>query len=89
MDYKITEQQDGLHIDADVPPEAQQKLMVELAKCASGTCSCPSTQYDKMEKIDVVPGKGGVSIDLKAKSGETIDRADIERCLEHTAKLVR
>jgi hypothetical protein len=42
-----------------------------------------------MEKIDVVPGQGGVAIDLKAKSGETIDRTDIERCLEHTAKLVR
>lgn len=89
MDYKITEQKGGLRIDASVPPEEQQKLMTELAKCAAGTCSCPSTQYDKMEKIDVVPGQGGVAIDLKAKSGETIDRTDIERCLEHTAKLVR
>lgn len=89
MDYKITEQKDGLHIDAAVPAEAKQALMAELAKCAAGTCTCPSTQYEKMEKIEVVPGQDGVSIDLKAKSGETIDRADIERCLEHTAGLVK
>jgi len=89
MDYKISEQKEGLHIDASVPPEARHKLMEELAKCAAGTCTCPSTQYKKMEKIEVVQGEAGVSIDLKAKSGESIDRSDIERCLEHTAKLVQ
>ena len=89
MDYKIDEKTDGLRIDASIAPEAQQKLIEELAKCAAGTCSCPSTQYKKLEKIEVVPGQNGVSIDLKAKAGETIDRSDIEKCLEHTAKLVQ
>lgn len=89
MDYKIKNRNDGLHIDASIPPEEQQKLMVEFAKCAAGTCTCPSTQFGKLEKIKVVPGPFGVSIDLKAKSGESIDRADIEKCLEYTAKLIQ
>lgn len=89
MDYKIDEKVDGLHIDASVAPKTQQKLMEEMARCAAGTCSCPSTQYEKLEKIEVVPGQNGGSINLKAKSGEIIDRADIEKCLEHTAKIVK
>lgn len=89
MDYKIDEKKDGLHIDASAAPDAQPKLMEEMAKCAAGTCSCPSTQYGKLEKIEVVPGQNGVSIDLRAKPGETIDRADVERCLEHVAKIIK
>lgn len=88
MDYTITEKTGGLHIDASVPPEAQHKLMEELAKCAAGTCTCPSTQYDKLQNIQVEPDQNGVAIDLTAKPGETIDRADIERCLAHTARQV-
>lgn len=89
MDYAIKQDKEGLHIDVSAPQEEQQKLLEELAKCAAGTCTCPSTQYAKLEKIDVVPGQSGVSVELKARGGETIDPADIERCLEHTAKLIR
>lgn len=89
MDYEIKENGDGLHIDISAPQREQQRLLEELAKCAAGTCSCPSTQYDKLEKMDVVPGQAGVTVGLKAKAGETIDTADIERCLQHTAKLIR
>jgi hypothetical protein len=89
MDYQIKEKKDGLHIEATVPAEAHQQLMEELGKCAAGTCSCPSTQYEKMAAIEVVPGPAGVTIDLQAKPGETIDRADIERCLEYTAKQLK
>lgn len=38
--------------------------------------------------IDVTQTADGVSVDLKAKSGELIDRSVIERCLDHTAILV-
>lgn len=89
MDYAIKESKGGLKIDVAAPGEEQQKLLEELAKCAAGTCSCPSTQYEKLEKIDVVPGQAGVSIELQVKAGETLDKADITRCLEHTAKLIK
>lgn len=88
MKYTISEQQEGLHIAVSVPPDARVALLGELAKCAAGTCTCPSTQYENIEAIEVVQGEAGVSIDLRAKVWESIDRADIERCLEHTATLV-
>jgi hypothetical protein len=88
MRYSVDQTSDGLRVNAVVSPEQQAKLLEEFGKCAAGTCSCPSTQYDKLASIDVTQTVDGVSVDLKAKSGELIDRSDIERCLDHTASLV-
>jgi hypothetical protein len=89
MDYSIKEGADGLHIDATVPPEMKKKLMDEIAKCAAGTCTCPSSQYDKLKGVDIISGPTGVAIELKVKPGERIDLGDVERCLEHTAKQIQ
>lgn len=88
MKYSIDQDAGGLRVTATVPPEHQAKLLEEFGKCAAGTCSCPSTQYDKLAGIDVQQTPDGVQVGLKAKSGETIDPDDITRCLDHTAKLV-
>ncbi len=89
MKYKISKNANGLHVDASVPAGQQQKLMAELEKCAAGTCTCPSTQFDKLQKIDIEPGETSVAIELKAKPEEVLDQADIQRCLEHTAKEIQ
>ncbi len=85
MRYQVDPTGDGLKVEASVAPEQQAKLLEELGKCASGTCSCPSTQYDKLASINVSPGAAGVSVELKAKSGERLDIEDVRRCLDHTA----
>jgi hypothetical protein len=76
----------GLRVSAEAPQDKQQGLLDELAKCAAGTCSCPTPQYEKLSAIDVAANPSGVIVELKVKPGERIDTADIERCLEHTAR---
>jgi hypothetical protein len=76
----------GLRISAEAPPDKQKRLLDELAKCAAGTCSCPTPQYEKLSAIDVRAQPNGVAVNLKVKPGEQIDSADIEKCLEHTAR---
>jgi hypothetical protein len=85
MKYQVDQTSDGLKIEASVAPEQQAKLLEEFGKCASGTCSCPSTQYDKLASINVSEGTAGVSVELRAKPGENIDVKDIKQCLDHTA----
>ncbi|TXC66756.1 hypothetical protein FSC37_15900 [Piscinibacter aquaticus] len=55
-------------------------MLDELAKCAAGTCSCPTPQYEKLSAIGVKAEAGGVIVDLKVKPGEQIDTTDIEQC---------
>lgn len=85
MKYRVDQTVDGLKIEASVAPEQQAKLLEEFGKCTSGTCSCPSTQYDKLASISISHGDKGVSVELKSKPGENIDVEDIKRCLDHTA----
>jgi hypothetical protein len=86
MKYSVDQTSDGLRVEAEVPAEQQARLLEEFGKCATGTCSCPSTQYDKLASIDVMQTADGVSVHLKAKTGEVIDGDDIKRCLDFTAE---
>ncbi len=86
MKHTIERTADGLRISAAAPQSQQQGLLDELAKCAAGTCSCPTPQYEKLSAIDVKAEADQVTVDLKVKPGEQIDTADIEKCLAHTAQ---
>lgn len=85
MKHTIEQTAGGLRINAEAPQDKQQGLLEELAKCAAGTCSCPTPQYEKLSAIDVNADASGVTVDLKVKPGEQIDTADVEKCLQHTA----
>lgn len=88
MKSSIEQTPEGLRIQATVPPDKQGALMQELGKCAGGNCSCPTPQYEKLSAIDLKTTPEGVTVDLTVKPGEAVDVADIQNCLEHTAKQV-
>lgn len=86
MRHAVERTEGGVRIIAEVTPDKQQALLQEFSKCASGTCSCPSPQYEKVDSLTVSAIPTEVTVDLKAKPGQALDVADIERCLDHTAK---
>ena len=88
MKSTIEHTNEGLRIQAAVQPDKQGALLEELGKCAGGNCSCPSAQYEKLSAIDLKTTAEGVTVDLKVKPGEQVDVADIQNCLDHTAKQV-
>ena len=89
MKSTIEQTSDGLRIRATVPEDKQGALMEELGKCACGSCSCPTPQYEKLSAIDLKTTAEGVTVDLKVKPGEQVDVADIQKCLDHTARQVK
>ena len=44
MKHTVETTSEGLRINASVGPEKQKELLEEFAKCAAGTCSCPTPQ---------------------------------------------
>ena len=86
MQHHLETVGDGLRITARVDPARQEALLAEFQQCASGHCQCPTPQYAKLQSVDVSAEAGVVSITLSPKPGEQIDQADIERCLDHTAR---
>jgi hypothetical protein len=88
MKHSIEQTTEGLRINASVTPEKRKELLDEFAKCAGGTCSCPTPQYEKVQSIEVSEQATRVTVTLKVKPGEAIDIADIEQCLDHTAQQI-
>ena len=86
MKYTIKGKAEGLEIEIEQLGGGQQKVLESLQECAQGKCSCPTSQYEKLDAIRVSPAADSVSIELKAKSGETIEESEIQKCLEYTAR---
>jgi len=88
MKYAIRTRPQGLEIKIEGLGDKQQEVLESLQECATGKCSCPTNQYEKLEAIEISPSAESVSIELRAKPGETVRQSDIERCLEYTAEQV-
>lgn len=88
MEFDIKSTDQGLQVKAKVSPEQAQKLMEEFAKCANGTCSCQTTEYEKLDSMQVSQTDSGLTMDLKAKAGQAFDPSCVSQCLDHTAAQV-
>jgi len=49
-----------------------------------GRCWCKAIEYQKLESIDVQSVDDAIRIQLRPRSGETIDEAAVQGCLEYT-----
>jgi hypothetical protein len=88
MKYRVEGDGSNIKITVEEVGTEQADLLEEFNECAEGRCSCPTTQYEKVASMQIAPGKDQLSITLTAKPGETIDRDDINTCLEHTTRKV-
>ncbi len=82
----VSEDGAGLRIKIDQLGTKQAKVLEALQECSEGRCTCPTSQYEKLESVEIAPADDGINIALKPKSGETIDRQAIDKCLEYTAR---
>jgi len=81
---KIIRKKDGVEIQVGETGSHTEEILAAFKKCQEGKCSCPTKEYDKVESLSVEQSKEGISLSVKAKAGQEIDIAEIEKCLEHT-----
>ena len=83
MNYHVNETNDGVHITID-SVEDKQALMENFELCQKGQCSCPTTEYIKLESMSIVSGQNEITIELKSKTDQKFQISEIEKCLEFT-----
>ena len=83
MNYHVDETNDGINITIDAV-EDQQKLLSNFELCQKGQCSCPTTEYTKLESMTIESGRDEIKIELKSKSDQKFQVSEIEKCLEFT-----
>ena len=82
--YEIRPTDAGVDIHISGVGERQQELLAAFGDCQQGVCSCPTTEYRKVEAMDVVPGPDEIAIELQAKQGSHFDAEQIAACLDYT-----
>lgn len=82
--WQIHERPAGLKITIEDLEGPLEPVLQALGECQAGRCSCPTDEYRKLESMDVSESDGLISIELSARSGERLERGEVERCLRHT-----
>lgn len=81
--YEISSNPSGVSIHLAGVGEQEQQLLAAFAECQQGRCSCPTDEYQKLETMDVAPGEGEISLQLRPKEGTSFDLGQITACLEY------
>ena len=87
--FNVSEARSRLHIKIDETGKDQAAVLGALKECAEGRCTCPTSQYEKLQSVDIAPGKDSIDIVLTPRAGETIDRQAIDKCLQYTSGKVQ
>lgn len=89
MKYKIDENKNGIDVSVAEVKDGKQQLLEAFRECQEGRCSCPTTEYKKLDSIEVEQSEDGIQLHLKSKRGEAINKSEIEKCLAYTAQRVK
>ena len=89
MKYRITENQNGLEIKVEDVKGKKEKLLQAFQECQEGRCSCPTEEYKKLDTLEIDHSDESIELRLRSKRGEKVEKKEINRCLEYTAKRIK
>ncbi len=87
--YRIEERPEGVAIKVTETPGHQLQLLEAFQECQSGTCGCPTEEYEKVADMEIAVSDDEISLRLKAKEGTRFDASQISACLEYTTSRVQ
>ncbi len=88
MEAQIKKTENGIQIDVTDLEGKQEQLLEAFNECSEGRCTCPTNEYQKVQKLDIAGSGDAIQLTITAKPEEQIDTAEIEKCLEYTKKQV-
>jgi hypothetical protein len=86
--YRIREEQSAISIVLTEVGGRQDEFLNAFADCASGQCSCPTDQFEKVGSMDIHPGEDQIALRLNAKHGTRFDSSEIAACLDQTVNMI-
>ncbi len=88
MEAKIKPTETGIEIDVTELEGKKEQLLEAFQECSEGHCTCPTNEYQKVQKLDIAGSDEAIQLTITTKPDEHIDTAEIEKCLEYTKKRV-
>ena len=88
MEANIKTTENGIQIDVTELEGKKEQLLEAFQECSEGRCTCPTQEYQKVASMQVLSGADAIQLSIVARDDETIDTAEIEKCLDYTKKRV-
>jgi hypothetical protein len=89
MRYQVNERGSDVEIHVSGASGHTSQLLESMQACQTGSCGCPTDQYDKLTAMDVEAGSDEVTVRLHPIPGEHFDAEEIMACLDFTITQVR
>ncbi len=64
--------------------DRKDPLLQAFGQCRDGTCDCPTGEFDKLARIEVISDEEGIVIRLRPKPGESLTDSEIDACVRWT-----
>ncbi|MDF1561558.1 MAG: hypothetical protein P1V51_00870 [Deltaproteobacteria bacterium] len=84
--YELEEKPDHLEVKLEETGEKKEALLEAFQACREGRCGCPTTEYEKLGRLEVEASGDRIALRLEPKEGEHLDADEIARCLDHTVE---
>ncbi len=78
----ITPASDGVKIQLIGVGADKASYLETFNSCADGSCACSSDAYEKVESMQVNAEGDAITIEVRTKTGETIDSSCISDCMD-------
>ncbi len=88
MEAEIKKTETGIEIDVTELDGKTEQLLEAFQECSEGRCTCPTNEYQKVQKLDVTGSEDAIQLTITTRPDQQIDTAEIEKCLEYTKKRV-
>ena len=87
MDSSLKEKNNHIIVNINNIENKKDLILQNLNDCKEGRCSCPTNEYDKLNKLDIHVNTelNEIIVDLEPKLGQKIELSEIKKCLDYTA----
>lgn len=87
MESSLKEKNNHIIVNINKIEDKKELILQNLNDCKEGRCSCPTNEYDKLNKLDIQVNNdlNEIILDLEPKKGEKIAVSEIKKCLDYTA----
>jgi hypothetical protein len=83
-EFRLKSTPEGVSVVITEVAGRQAELLEAFQGCQSGTCTCPTDEYGKVNGMEIGATDDEIALRLRAKPGAKLDAHEIATCLDHT-----
>lgn len=82
--YTINKEESEITIELS---NANKSTLFALEDCKTGNCACKTSEYEKIQKIEITNEESKTIIKLTPKENSEIDTTEIEHCMDYITSI--